>query len=115
MIERCESVHSALAQRFPELCPQLHIKTDRRIERRCIPEVAAALHAGQISARRADAFLRLTPAQQTVELEHRLTEAHERERKHRLVAEAIRGYLDGLDGKRVDLVELARIIKDLAA
>lgn len=90
-------------------------KRQRRIEKRCIAPVVAALHAGQISARSADVFLRLAPDEQSEELNRRLAEAHEREARHRTVADAIRGYLDGLDGKRVDLVELARTIKDLAA
>lgn len=83
----------------------------RRIERRCIPAVAVALHAGQISPRSADAFLRLTPAEQQGELTRRLSEAHERETQHRLVAEAIRGYLDGLNGRQVDLHQLSGIIR----
>jgi hypothetical protein len=83
----------------------------RRIEKRCIPAVIEALHAGRISARSADAFLRLNPDQQAVELERRLNEAHERERRHRLVADAIKSYLDGLGERKVDLIELAGIIQ----
>jgi hypothetical protein len=91
------------------------VKRQRRIERRCIPAVAVALHAGQISPRTADAFLRLTPEEQAQELSRRLSEAHERETQHRLVAEAIRTYLDSLNGQHVDLVELSQIIKKALA
>jgi hypothetical protein len=83
----------------------------QRIERRCIPAVREALHAGQISARSADAFLRLTPRKQATELARRLSETAERERRHRLVARTIRGYLDGLNGGRVDLHQLGGIIR----
>jgi hypothetical protein len=88
------------------------IKRISRIKRRAIPEVAQAFQEGKISAKRADLLLYLKPTEQKAELEPRLSEAHERERKHRLVAEAIRGYLDGLDGRRVDLIELAKAIRD---
>jgi hypothetical protein len=71
-----------------------------RIRRRAIPAVAEAYERGDISARRADTLLYLPAGEQAAELERRLAEAHERERKHRLVAEAIRGYLDGLAGQR---------------
>jgi hypothetical protein len=87
------------------------IKRQRRIEKHCIAPVVAALHAGQISPRSADSFLRLSPDQQVVQLERRLSEAHEREARHRLVADTIRKYLAQLDGKRVDLIELAEIIR----
>lgn len=86
-------------------------KRQRRIERRCIAPVIEALHSGQISARSADTFLRLSPDQQTVELRRRLAEAHERETRHRLVAEAIRTYLDTLNGRQVDLHQLSGIIR----
>ena len=69
-------------------------KRQRRIEKRCIGPVVAALHAGQISSRSADAFLRLTPEKQKVELERRLSEIAEREQKHATVARTIREYLD---------------------
>jgi hypothetical protein len=91
------------------------IKRQRRIERRCIAQVVAALHAGQISARSADDFLQLTPDQQAAELGRRLSEAHEREARHRLVADAIRGYLDGLGGRKVDLIELGKILRKALA
>ena len=87
----------------------------RRIETRCIPAVIEALHAGQISSRSADIFLRLAPDEQAQELNRRLALAHERETRHRLVASAIRGYLDGLNGRRVDLNELAQRIREALA
>jgi hypothetical protein len=80
-------------------------KRRRRIERRSIAPVVAALHSGQISPRAADVFLRLTPKKQAVELERRLSEANERERKNRLVADAIRTWRSA-----VDLVELGHRI-----
>jgi hypothetical protein len=87
------------------------LKRQHRIERRCIAPVVKALHAGQISSRSADVFLRLAPDQQAVELERRLSEAQERERKHQLVAESIRTYLDNLNGRQVDLHQLGGIIR----
>ena len=78
-----------------------------RIRRRAIPAVREAYERGDISAKRADTLLYLPADQQAAELERRLSEAHEREARHRLVAESIRGYLDGLNGRRVDLYVLA--------
>ena len=86
-----------------------------RIRRRAIPAVREAYERGEISAKRADLLLYLPKAEQAVELERRLAEAHEREDRHCLVATAIRGYLDQLDGKRVDLIELAKIIRKALA
>lgn len=82
-----------------------------RLRKRCIPSVREAFERGQISARSADAFLRLTPKRQATELARRLGEAAERERRHRLVAEVIRQYLDELNGRRVDLIELGGLIR----
>jgi hypothetical protein len=90
-------------------------KRVRRIEKRCIAAVVAALHAGQISPRSADAFLRLNPKEQALELERRLSEARERETRHRLVAKAIRMYLDELGERKVDLTELGKIIRETLA
>jgi hypothetical protein len=87
------------------------LKRSRRIEARCIRSVAQALREGRISPRSADDFLRLSPDQQAVELERRLSEAQERERKHQLVARAIGTYLDNLDGRQVDLHQLGGIIR----
>ena len=82
-----------------------------RIKRRALPAVVAAFEAGKISAKRADLLLHLNPREQALELERRLSEAREREARHRLVAETIRRYLDARDGGRVDLVELAGLIR----
>ena len=82
-----------------------------RIRRRAIPEVLEAYERGAISAKRADLLLYLPKAEQALELKRRLNEAYEREARPRLVADAIKSYLDGLNGKRVDLVELAGIIR----
>jgi hypothetical protein len=88
-------------------------KRQRRIERRCIAPVIEALHSGQISARSADIFLRLAPAEQQIELTRRLSEARQREECHRLAASAIKQYLDGRGAKRqVDLIELSKLIKN---
>jgi hypothetical protein len=84
-------------------------KRQRRIERRCIAPVVEALHAGQISPRSADVFLRLTPEEQKVELERRLAEIAERERRHAIVARTIREYLDTTS--KVDLQELNERIR----
>jgi hypothetical protein len=87
-------------------------KRQRRIERRCIAPVVEALHAGQISPRSADVFLRLTPEKQKVELECRLAEIAECERQHAITARTIREYLDGLGGRKVDLVALNQRIRE---
>jgi hypothetical protein len=86
-------------------------KRQRRIERRCIGPVVAALHAGRISSRSADVFLRLAPDEQARELERRLSEAKACEHKNRLVADTIRTYLDNLDGRQVDLHQLGGVIR----
>lgn len=86
-------------------------KRQRRIEARCIAPVVEALHAGQISARSADMFLRLTPKKQAAELQRRLGEAAERERRHQKVSTTIREYLDNLNGRKVDLIELGGLIR----
>jgi hypothetical protein len=91
------------------------LKRTRRIERRCIPAVVEAFHSGQISARSADVFLSLPQAEQAQELNRRLSEAHEREALHRVVATAIKQYLDGLGNQKVDLIELGKIIKKALA
>jgi hypothetical protein len=90
-------------------------RRQRRIERRCIAPVVAALRAGQISPRSADVFLRLTSAEQQAELTRRLSEAHEREARNRTVASVIKLYLDRSNGQHVDLVELSQIIKKALA
>jgi hypothetical protein len=64
-----------------------------------------------VSARSADVFLRLSPVEQARELTLRLNKAQEREERHRVAASAIREYLDTLDGKRVDLMELGSVIR----
>jgi hypothetical protein len=73
--------------------------------------VRDAYERGAISARMADTLLYLSPAKQAAELERRLAEAREREARHRLVAQAIRGYLDQLNGAKVDLHQLSGIIR----
>lgn len=85
------------------------LKRRRRIERRCIAPVVEALHRGELSARSADIFLRLSPANQAAELERRITETRERERRHQLVAAEIRQYLD--THSKIDLLELNRRLK----
>jgi hypothetical protein len=86
-------------------------KRHRRIERRASAEVLEAYRAGRITARRADILLYLPADQQAAELERRLALAREREARHRLVADAIRTYLDSLNGRQVDLHQLAGIIR----
>jgi hypothetical protein len=82
-----------------------------RIRRRAIPEVREAFERGEISAKRADLLLYLPKAEQAAELTRRLSEANEREERHRLVAAAIKTYLKTLDGRKVDLLELGGIIR----
>jgi hypothetical protein len=53
--------------------------------------------------------------QQQAELTRRLSEARQREERHRTVATAIKQYLDGLGNQKVDLVELSKIIKKALA
>jgi hypothetical protein len=83
-----------------------------RIRRRAIPEVREAYERGLITAKRADLLLYLSPAEQAAELTRRLEEARIREEKHGAVAGVIRGYLDQLGGRRVDLNELAQRIRE---
>jgi hypothetical protein len=82
-----------------------------RIRRRALPAVREAYERGDISASCAGQLLYLPPAQQSAELERRLSEARTREARHQLVATTIRGYLDGLRGKKVNLVELSEAIQ----
>jgi hypothetical protein len=83
-----------------------------RIRRRALPEVRQAYDRGDISARMADILLYLPATEQAAELERRLAEIAEREQKHATVAQTIRKYLDGLGERKVDLVELTKIIKE---
>jgi hypothetical protein len=87
-------------------------KRHRRIERRASAEVLEAYRAGQITARRADILLYLPAAEQVAELERRLSEARQREESHRTVAMTIRQYLDDLGNRKVDLIELSKLIKE---
>jgi hypothetical protein len=91
------------------------LKRLRRVERRSLPEALAAYHAGQLSARTLDSMLYLPREQQQAELTRRLSEARQREERHRTVATAIKQYLDGLGNQKVDLVELSKIIKKALA
>jgi hypothetical protein len=86
-----------------------------RIRRRALPAVVAAFEAGKISAKRADLLLHLNPREQALELECRLSEAHEHEARHRAVAGAIKPYLDDLGNRKVDLIELSKIIRQALA
>ena len=91
------------------------VKRLRRVERRAIPEIVAAVHTGKLSVRLADQLLYLPKAQQKVELERRLALAQERETRNRLVAETVRSYLDTLNGQKVDLHQLGKIIQNALA
>ena len=66
----------------------------RRVEKRSLPEVLDAVHAGKLSPRVADQLLYLSPTRQRVELAKRLRTAEEREQLTHRVAEVIRNYLD---------------------
>jgi hypothetical protein len=82
-----------------------------RIKRRALPIVRDAFERGEISAKRADLLLYLPKAEQKAELERRLSEVRERERRNLLVATTIRKYLDSLNGQKVDLYQLGGIIR----
>jgi hypothetical protein len=86
-----------------------------RIRRRAIPAVLDAFERGEISAKRADLLLHMNPREQALELERRLSQAHEREVRHRAVAGAIKRYLDDLGNQKVDLIELGKIIRQALA
>ena len=88
------------------------LKRISRIRRRASREVLEAYEAGSISAKRADLLLYLPPDQRNAELERRLTEVRTREARNRLVADAIRGYLDSLNGQQVDLNTLGQTIRE---
>lgn len=82
-----------------------------RIHRRAVPAVRQAYERGDISARMADTLLYLPVSEQALELERRLSAAHQCEARHRAAAQAIRGYLDSLNGRQVDLHQLSGIIR----
>jgi hypothetical protein len=84
----------------------------RRVERRGLPETVQAYRQGLISLRKADQLLYLSPARQRMELARILSAAAQRQRTSRLVADTIRGYLDNLGNRRLDLNELNRILKE---
>jgi hypothetical protein len=86
-----------------------------RIRRRASPEVREAYENGLISAKCADLLLYKSPSEQAAELNRRLTKARERETRHGLAAAAIRTYLDGLGERKVDLIELGKIIQNALA
>ncbi len=87
----------------------------RRVERRAIPEVIEAVHAGKLSVRMADQLLYLPRGKQKAELRSRLKAIEDRERISGTAAEAIRGYLNALDGNRPDLHQLAGIVRSVLA
>jgi hypothetical protein len=91
------------------------LKRLRRVERRSLPEALAAYHAGQLSARTLDSMLYMPREQQQAELTRRLSEARQREENHRTVATAIKQYVDDLGERKVDLIELSKIIKKALA
>jgi hypothetical protein len=87
-----------------------HTKRLSRIRRRASPEVREAYENGLISAKRADLLLYKSHSEQAAELERRFAEIAEREQKHATVARIIRGYLDELGERKVDLHQLSGII-----
>jgi hypothetical protein len=84
-------------------------KRERRVMRRSIPEVVAAISSGKLSIRLGDDLLRLSRPKQKVALEHRLRAQDEAERRSRVAAETIRQYLDSCDN--VNLEDLRRRIR----
>src|SRR5207249_3512857 len=81
-------------------------KRARRVERRAIPEVLAAVHAGKLSLRLADELLYLPRARQRAELRRRMKSIEDRERISARVALEIREYLDTHPPNKIDLLEL---------
>jgi hypothetical protein len=84
-------------------------KRERRVMRRSIPEVVAAVRSGKMSLRLADQMLCLPPAKQRAELQRRLKAIEDRERVGVRVTAEIRQYLD--THTKVDLMELGRQIR----
>jgi hypothetical protein len=82
----------------------------RRVERRAIPEIVAAVHTGKLSARLADQLLYLPKGEQKAELDRRLKAIDDRERISALVAQTIREYSD--TASKVDLQELNQRIRE---
>lgn len=87
-------------------------KRARRVERRAIPEVVEAVHAGKLSVRLADELLYLPRARQRAELQRRLHAQDEAERRSRVVTETIRQYLDS--NSTIDLEMLRSQIRAAA-
>jgi hypothetical protein len=87
-------------------------KRARRVERRAIPEVVEAVRSGKLSVRLADQLLYLPKAEQKAELTRRLKAVEDRERISATVARTIREYLDGLEGRKVDLGTLNQRIRE---
>jgi hypothetical protein len=88
-------------------------KRIRRIERRGTPELVQAMRTDQISVRTADSLFYLPAEEQRAQLECRLKAIHERERRSKLVAGVIRGYLGTT--KRIDLEVLRGLIQGTLA
>jgi hypothetical protein len=87
-------------------------KRQKRVERRGLPETVQAYRQGLISLRKADQLLYLSPAKQRMELARILSAAAQRQNASKLIAETIRGYLDNLGDRRLDLNELNRTLKE---
>jgi hypothetical protein len=81
----------------------------RRVERRAIPEIVAAVHTGKLSLRLVDQVLYLPKAEQKAELHRRLNAIEDRERISAAVARTIREYLNTTS--KVDLQELNERIR----
>lgn len=88
------------------------LKRISRIRRRATPAVRQAYENGEISAKRADLLLYLPASEQATQLEAQLEAARAREHKNKLAADAIRDYLNSLNGGRVDLQELGQRIRE---
>lgn len=74
----------------------------RRLELRASPELKAAIGAGLVSSRKGDEMIYWPKARQDAYI----AACRARVERSHAVAETIRAYLDGLDGRRPDLEAL---------
>jgi hypothetical protein len=91
-----------------------HTKRLSRIRRRTIPAVQEAFARGDLSARRADGFVYMDELDQKKRLDQLLHARAESERRHKIAAGVIEGYLRTHEG-RPDLQELTNQIRSAIA
>jgi hypothetical protein len=87
-----------------------------RIARRASPAVREAFERGQISARRADTLLYLSPDEQVARLAELLSQQDIKARTYQRAASVIDAYLqEHCSPKRIDLHELGCLIREAVA